>query len=151
MNSEGGSSLTPARRQALDALVVRVLPGVEGPGAAETQVADAIARAMDHRALRGMRLPIETFLDRLDARARDGWGQAFAACAPDQQDALLNALEQDAKPWMRMMFTTIIGLSLEGLLGDPVHGGNRDGRGWASIGLEIGDVRSGLCRAVPED
>jgi len=29
----------------------------------------------------------------------------------------------------------LIGLTMEGLFGDPVHGGNKGGRGWELIGF----------------
>lgn len=151
MSVEIGPALTSTRRATLDALAARILPGTDGPGAAATDVGTAIDHAIRHRALRGMRRAIEQLLDRLDSQAHDRCAAPFSACAPGDQDALLCVLERDPSPWTTLLFNTLIGLSLEGLLGDPVHGGNRDGRGWESIGLRVCDVRSGLCREVRED
>lgn len=140
------STFTPERTRTLHAVVARILPGTDGPGAADTAAAVAVERAIGHRALRGLRRGIEQVLDRLEAQASERHAGAFAACAPADQDALLRGLEQDPQPWTRFLWRSLIGLSLEGLLGDPVHGGNCQYRGWEAAGLRPGEVRSGLCR-----
>ncbi len=140
-------AFTPERSQTLEAVVDRILPGAHGPGAAATAVAAAVERAMLHRALRGVRRGIEQLLDRLQAQAGELYAKEFSQCDPDARDELLRALEQDPNPWTRFVFRSLVGLSLEGLLGDPVHGGNRDFRGWQAVGLRAADVRSGLCGA----
>ena len=143
-------AFTPERRRTLEAVVARILPGTDGPGAVQTAVAVSVERAMQHRALRGLRPGIEAVLDRLHAQAGQRHGTAFSACAPGEQDALLRDLECDPHPGMRFLFRALIGFSLEGLLGDPVHGGNRDCLGWHAIGLRPADARSGRCRATQE-
>jgi hypothetical protein len=126
--------------------VERILPGSDGPGAARTGVAVSFERAMLHRALRGLRPGIEAILDRLQSQAGQLHDREFSSCAPGEQDDLLRSLEQDANPGIRFLFRAIIAFSLEGLLGDPIHGGNRDALGWEAIGLRSADVRAGLCR-----
>ena len=144
------AGFTPERRKTLEAVVDRILPGTDGPGARKTAVAVSVERAMLHHALRGLRPGIEAFLDGLHARASELHGTGFAACAPAEQDDLLRDLERDPNPGMRFLFRSLIGFSLEGLLSDPIHGGNRDFLGWHSIGLRAADVRSGLCRGARE-
>jgi len=143
-------AFTPERRRTLEAVVDRILPGSEGPGAAKTAVAVSVERAMLHRALRGLRPGIEAILDRLHAQAGQLHGTEFSACAPAEQDDLLRDLERDPNPGMRFLFRALVGFSLEGLLGDPIHGGNRDFLGWDAIGLRPADARSGLCRGARE-
>jgi gluconate 2-dehydrogenase gamma chain len=66
----------------------------------------------------------------LQARYREGLarlGPDFADLAADEQDARLDA-DADFKA---LLYTHCC----EGLYGDPVYGGNRDGAGWASIGF----------------
>jgi len=150
MNVSSQSAFTPERRRTLHAMVTRILPGTDGPGAADTAVAAGFEDAMLHRSLRGVRRGIEQLLDKLQSQASERYAKEFSACAAREQDELLCALERDPSPWTRLLFQSVIGLSLEGLLGDPVHGGNRDGRGWESIGLQTCDVRSGLCRGARE-
>ncbi len=150
MSTASASAFTPERRRTLKAVVARILPGTHGPGAANTSVAIAFESAMQHRSLRGLRRGIEFLLDRLDAQANELQGTEFASCAPDRQDDLLRAFEQDPNPGMRFLFRAVIGYSLEGLFGDPVHGGNRDFRGWDAMGLRADVVRSGMCRGSLE-
>ncbi len=148
--SSAPNLLTPERRRTLQAVVGRILPGTDGPGAAQTAVAVAFERAMLHRSLRGLRVGIEQVLDRLRAQAAQLYANEFSACPAAEQDELLRGLERDPNPWTRFLFRCVIGLSLEGLLCDPVHGGNRGFRGWQAIGLRPVDVRSGLCRGPRE-
>jgi len=128
--------------------VARILPGTDGPGAAKAGVAVSFERAMQHPAMRGLGPGIEAVLDRLHAQAEERHGMEFSACAPDQQDALLRDLERDPHPGMRFLFRALVGFSLEGLLGDPSHGGNRDCLGWHAAGLRAEDVQSGFCRGT---
>lgn len=138
--------MTPEQRQTLRALVERILPGAEGPGAAEAGVIVAVERAMEHRVLRGLRRGIVQLLDGLEMQAQEHCGQTFAGCGAETQDELMRGVERDANHWMRFIMRTLVGLSVEGLLGDPLHGGNRDGRGWSALALDAADVRSGFCR-----
>jgi hypothetical protein len=146
MTAEPLFVFTPERQRTLAAVVERILPGTDGPGARETAVATALERALQHRFFLALRGAFEQWLDLLDAQARQRDAKAFAACGAGDQDELLRAIEQGPNPWTRVLFRSLIALSLEGLLGDPIHGGNTDFRGWAAIGLQPDDVRSGLCR-----
>lgn len=139
-------ALTPVRGSTLRAVVQRILPGSESPGAAETHAAAGCESALLHSCFRGLRPAIERVLDRLQSRAGQLYGKEFAACSPEEQDELLRALAQDPNPWTRFLFRSLIGFSLEGFLGDPVHGGNRSFLGWEAMGLRAEDVRSGFCR-----
>lgn len=148
MNAADQLALTDERKRVLHAVVERILPGTDGPGAGRTDAAVGFERALVQPCFRGLRPGIEAFLDRLQAQAGQLHGREFAACAASEQDALLRALEQDPNPWMRLLFRSVIGFSLEGLLGDPVHGGNRDFKGWEALGLQAEQVRAGLCRST---
>jgi hypothetical protein len=150
MSIGSAPALTAGRRKTLQAVVLRILPGTDGPGAAKTDVAVSVERAVLHPALRGLRPGIERMLDQLDAVAYEKYGTVFCARVADEQDDLLRTLEQDADAGSRFLLRSLIGFSLEGLLGDPVHGGNRDFLGWKAIGLRAADVRSGLCRGERE-
>jgi hypothetical protein len=59
-------------------------------------------------------------------------GGDFARLGPDEQDARLAAAPD---------FTALLHAhACEGMYGDPVYGGNRDGAGWRAIGFE-GDTQ----------
>jgi hypothetical protein len=141
-------AFTPERGRTLRAVVERILPGDQGPGGAATHAAAGFESALLHPVYRGMRPGVEAVLDRLQSQAAKLHGQDFAACAPVEQDELLRALEQDPNPWTRLLFRSLIGFTVEGFLGDPIHGGNRDFLGWQAIGLQAEDVRSGFCQGA---
>ncbi len=137
--------LTPLQRGTLEAVVDRILPAGRGPGGAATGAAVSFEGALAAPFFGGMRPAIEQALDWLAARAGELHGRAFAACEAGDQDALLRGLEEAPSPWLRFVFRSLIELSVEGFLGDPVHGGNRGFQGWTAAGLAAADVRSGRC------
>ena len=66
------------------------------------------------------------------AEGLDRLGDDFAGLDPDTQDARL----AEDRSFARLLY----GHACEGLYGDPVYGGNRQGAGWAAIGFG-GDVQ----------
>ena len=75
-------------------------------------------------------------LDRAACRAH---GAPFADCRPEQQDAMLAALEAEAlpdfhAPPQRRFFDLLRAHLQEGLFADPAYGGNRDKLGWRLLG-----------------
>ena len=64
-------------------------------------------------------------------RALTDLGADFADAGPDEQDRRL-----DTVPAFKEL---LHGHACEGMYGDPVYGGNRDGIGWRAIGFD-GDV-----------
>lgn len=139
------AALTVERKSTLEAVAQRLLPSGEGPGAAETRAADAFERALQHRAYHGFRPHIERMLDGLQAQALERHGGSFESCPPAAQDELLRQLEENPDPRVRFVFRTLIELTLEGFLCDPVQGGNRDFLGWEYLGLNREDVQQGFC------
>lgn len=132
-------SLTSAEAEALEAFVDRLIPtDASGPGAAEARV----ARYID-RALGGELAPLHTTysagLAATDAFARDRFGAVLAELGAGQQDAVLTALEQNAAPGFaggsRAFFDLVREHALQGMFGDPVHGGNEDFVGWDLLGF----------------
>lgn len=63
MTAWSSPALTPERRTTLQAVLGRILPGTDGPGATESAVVVAFEGAMLHRSLRGLRPGIEWVLD----------------------------------------------------------------------------------------
>ena len=71
----------------------------------------------------------------LQQRYRDGiaaLGADFPSLSPDEQDARLDA----APAFKRLLYVH----ASEGMYGDPVYGGNREGAGWRAIAFP-GDVQ----------
>lgn len=128
---------TPAmngdQRKILDALIDRIIPKDElGPGAVECGVGDYIDRCLaDYLAAER---PL--FLDglaNLDVFALRTQGIAFASLTSDKQDAVLTAIDNNQAPNLRGFFNRVRRLTLEGMFGDPVYGGNKNFAGWDLI------------------
>ena len=133
MNRERALEERP--RRTLAAVTRRILPSDDGPGAAETGVADYIEKALVEELPASDRALVQRGLERLEASARDHLGRAFSDGSPEQQDELLRALEALDEPWPRAFLRRLVHLALEGFLCDPRRGGNRDGLGWSFIGV----------------
>ena len=130
------TALTPAQLRTLEAFVERLIPRDElGPSAAE-----AGAQVYIDRALAGPNAgEKQTFVDGLaamDAFARSSQGGAFADLPPEKRDAVIAAMERGAATGFgnaQQFFTRVRRLTLEGMFGDPYHGGNRNFAGWDLI------------------
>jgi gluconate 2-dehydrogenase gamma chain len=112
--------LTAAQRATLAAIVERLIPSDDGPGAREANVAEYVVRSLasdtEHR------LPdYAAGLDALDG---------FAALAAAAQDARLRELEAAGDPF----FELVLEHARQGMFGDPAWGGNAGGVGWALVG-----------------
>ena len=118
----------------LDAVLDSLLPGDAGaPGARDVRAAAYVDAALAHDVLSAedcaaLRAGLAYLEDR-----------GFAALSPADREALLTA-------WLptregRAFFRPTMSLALEAWLGDPVHGGNPDGRVWAWLGHTPGFPR----------
>lgn len=155
--------LTEPEVRFLDAAVARLIPADDlGPGAKEAGVADFIDRQLvsfwgTHG--RNYRMgpwregtPQQGFQSRLTPQEiyRAGiretnlhcvrrYGKAFEFLPPEQQDAVLRALEVGEAALeslsSQLFFTLLLRNTMEGFFADPVYGGNRDKIGWKLIGF----------------
>ncbi len=122
----------------------RIMPDDElGPGAREAgtmHYADQTLAGVEQDHQRMYRSGVQL----LDASCRERFGRPFADCAPDDQDALVAEMAAGAvatQPWAAedlgwslAWFELLREHTLEGMFGDPVHGGNRDLAGWKLLG-----------------
>ncbi len=123
---------------ALSAACDRVLPKDEDPGALEANVPVYIDRILQTPELRKMKDDFIPGLAALDRRAMRQFNKPFAECAAAQQDTLITAFKNsDPKSGEARWYEMLIVLSLEGFLGDPSYGGNKDQVGWALVGFEL--------------
>ena len=114
--------LDPGECAALDAAADRLVPADEhGPGAVEMGATVAVLRALDG--------DLRDELPAVRAALRS-LGAGFATAGDAAQDAALARL-QEAEP---AAFGLLRSLVLEGVFGDPVHGGNAGGAGWRLLG-----------------
>lgn len=135
--------LTPPQIATLRALVDRLIPADDTPGALDAGTDSFIVALLDgdcaaEAPLLALGL---TQLDHEAAAARPG--QSFATLSPSAQDALLAALErnQPATAWPTSIsapafFKCMVDLAAEGFYADPANGGNRDAVSWRLIGYD---------------
>jgi gluconate 2-dehydrogenase gamma chain len=129
-------SLSASQFALLSAACERILPRDEDPGAADLgcasyidrTMADADARALFGRALFGG-------MAALDNQSRTRFGKSFAEARVEEQETLLTAWQQSRFGGEAAFFEVLHSLTLEGAFGDPRHGGNLGGRGFAMIGF----------------
>jgi gluconate 2-dehydrogenase gamma chain len=128
----------------VDAFVDRIIPKDElGPSAAECGVGEYIDRCLaDYLAAEK---PL--FLDglaNLDVFALRTQGIAFSSLPPDKRDAVLMAIDDNQAPHLRGFFNRVRRLTLEGMFGDPVYGGNKNFAGWDLIRYPGAKLAAGL-------
>lgn len=131
-------SLSSTEAATLESIVSRLIPAdTTGPGALEAGAARYIDRALGE-ALAAQRAAYQAGLAAVDAYSRATHGNAFAALAPEVQDAVLTAMEQNRatgfEPSSEAFFNIVLGHTLEGTFGDPQYGGNQGYVGWELIG-----------------
>ncbi|MGD0435455.1 MAG: gluconate 2-dehydrogenase subunit 3 family protein [Bryobacteraceae bacterium] len=130
------SALSAPQRETLEAFLNRLVPKDElGPGAVECGAANYI----DQSLVGALAEEKANFLDGLaamDSFARTSQGAPFADLSPNQQDAVLTAMDSGTAagfPNARAVFARFRRLTLEGMFSDPHYGGNRDFAGWDLI------------------
>jgi hypothetical protein len=131
-------ALTPAQARTIEAALERLIPSDRhGPGAREARVVRYIDRGLvgDLAEYRGL---YSHAVEALDASARDRHGVGFAGLSARRQDAILAAMETNAAPGFvpdsATVFNTIRQHAIEGMFGDPRHGGNAGYVGWDHMG-----------------
>jgi gluconate 2-dehydrogenase gamma chain len=133
---------TATQQQTLQAVLDRLIPPDDYPGAWEAGVGDYLYRQLDGGDLRLLLPAYRDGLNALDVEAEAQYDSRFAALDAAQQDALLHALEtgRTETPWplspqdfLRMLAHH----AAEGYYSDPGNGGNRDEVAWKMIGFEI--------------
>jgi hypothetical protein len=127
----------PAVR-ALEAATARILPAAaDFAGARDAHVMTFIDRQLAIAPFARLAPAMVALARALDAQATTRGKPAFAVLDVAEQDQVLEQLARGA--WtgvqlpQRELFRVLHGLTLEGFLADPAHGGNRDGVGWAAI------------------
>ncbi len=115
----------------IEAVASRIIPTDDTPGAREAGVINFIDRAL--ASFDGAsRDEYEKGLPVLQAKMREMFPYApkFSQATPDQQDAVLKALEEQP------IFELIHMHTVMGFLADPARGGNRSEVGWKLIGFD---------------
>ena len=132
-------SLTNEEYDTVAAAVERICPLDEEPGAIDLGVPEYIDKALSTPTLSHIRDEFVRGTEALMRRAQSRHHRPFASLAPDLQDKLLTEFKDSRQGTGEAYYwTVLLGLTMEGLFGDPVHGGNKGGRGWEMIGYSQG-------------
>ena len=128
-----------AEANTVDAMLGRLAPSdASGPGAVEARVLRYIDRALSGD-LASSRPAYTAGIGSTNAYARSRFGSDFADLTPARQDAILDEMERNVatgfSPNSRAFFDLVREHAVQGLFGDPVHGGNADFIGWDLIGF----------------
>jgi gluconate 2-dehydrogenase gamma chain len=115
----------------VEAAASRIIPSDDSPGAREAGVIYFIDRALATFAA-GQRDDYATGLPVLQAKTQEMFPNVpkFSQATPDQQDAVLKALE--GQP----IFELIREHTVVGFVADPARGGNRGKVGWKRLGFD---------------
>src|SRR5258708_7691401 len=87
---------TSVERQAMEAVVSRIIPATEGPGALEAGCARYIESALAEP-YQSLKKAYTAGLAALDSHAMSNWGKSFAALDANEQDKVLSDFEQNIK------------------------------------------------------
>jgi gluconate 2-dehydrogenase gamma chain len=122
----------------IEAAAARLVPSDDLPGAREARVVVYIDAELAAPRLVTFRREVEHGTEVLDRLAEARGERGFAESPPARQDEILSAVQrgEDAEEGFAPahFFQVLLTLTLEGLLGDPIHGGNHDEAGWKLIG-----------------
>src|ERR1700722_13171067 len=132
-------ALTPAQATTLEAVLERLLPtDASGPGAKEANVLRYIDWSLAGD-LKGFVAPYASAIKAINAYAHKKFGAAFAALSDSQQDSVLTDMEANKAtgftPTSQAVFTMIRTHAIQGMFGDPAHGGNVGFVGWKLVGF----------------
>ncbi|HVE82283.1 MAG TPA: gluconate 2-dehydrogenase subunit 3 family protein [Myxococcales bacterium] len=129
-------SFTDEEYDSMAAACERILPRDQDPGAADASVPEYVDRMLQAPELSALRDQFVQGLGALDRRAAASGGKRFSQLSPPEQDALLNDFKGSSpKSGEAHFYELLVVLTLEGFLGDPSYGGNKDGVGWALVGF----------------
>lgn len=131
-----GRALTALQHATMAAACERVLPKDEDPGASDANVPEFVERQLLTPQIEPLKESFLSGLDLLEKRARALTKKSFAQATPAQQDELLTDFKLSPPDSGEAHFyEMLLVLTLEGFLGDPSYGGNKDGVGWKLVGF----------------
>ena len=129
--------MTLDQNKILAAVVERILPSEDGPGAMDANVMGFFEWAARQEFFRAQGKRVASGLQFIDSLAILRYGHGFAACSSSDRDALLVEIATVPHQAARQFFLTLIDLTLIGFLSDPKYGGNEHLVGWAHINFEL--------------
>jgi len=138
-------SFTDEEYQSMAAACERIVPRDEDPGALDAGVPEYVDRMLQSPELSQQRDQFVAGLNALDRRAgRAHGGKRFHQLSTADQDALLQDFKDSPSTSGEARFyELLVVFTLEGLLGDPSYGGNKDRMGWTLVGFDTSEPPQG--------
>ncbi len=146
-----GRPVFPERyREALAALCSVLAPDEpDAPGAAALNAYRYLEREVARPEMQGARRTLLRGATQLDAVSRAELGAVFAALPMADQERVVRAMLQGAGAkggFAPVEFVRLtLALTIEGMFGDPTHGGNRDEQGWRYLRYAMHPPRPDTC------
>jgi gluconate 2-dehydrogenase gamma chain len=114
----------------------RILPHDEDPGAMDAHVPQYIDAMLQTPDLAEMREEFIAGTAALNRRSQKMVHKNFAEASPEEQDRLLELFKDSPVGTGEAHYYELLTvLTLEGFLGDPSYGGNKDRVGWTLVGF----------------
>lgn len=136
-----GRLFSPAEEATLRAVQDHMLPSTpDSPGARDVNALDYLDAALRGSDVDPRDLPrIRAGARELGRRSRDRNGLLFESLSAETRELELRAFEEEppGEEWL----TLVMGYLLEAYVGDPIYGGNPDGRVWKWLGHHAGYPR----------
>jgi gluconate 2-dehydrogenase gamma chain len=129
-------TFTPEEIAIVSAACDRIIPPDQDPGAVDAHVPQYIDRMLQTAEMRKIKAEFVPGVAALNRQSTRLFGQGFAEATDAQRDQVLT-LFKDSPPASdeARFFDLLMVFTLEGLLGDPSYGGNKDRVGWALVGF----------------
>ncbi len=122
----------------VSAAVDRIIPADEEPGALAANVPEYIDRILQTPVLEKMKRDFVPGVAALDRRCKRLHQVGFAEATAAQKDEVLTIFKNsEEKTGEYRWFEMLITLTMEGFLGDPSYGGNKDKAGWKLVGFDL--------------
>ena len=129
-------SLTERQFKTLSAACERILPRDQDPGALDANVPEYVDRMLQAPEMETLRPVLVEGLDLLERRGRALTRVSYAEAPADRQDFLLrNFRDSPTGSGEERFYELLVVMTLEGFLGDPSYGGNKDYVGWKLVGF----------------
>ena len=140
---ESWSYLQEVEARILGAMLDRIIPADEDPGAREAGVIYFIDRQLAGPYKRHQQ-DYRSGLRRVQATSESIHGKPFEELSPVDQTAILERLEKNDVPqeiWTELsaasFFNLVVDHAMQGFYGSPIHGGNQDFASYRMLGIDL--------------
>lgn len=122
----------------LEAVCERIYPADQEPGATDANVVNYIDAQLSHPPVESFLPVIRSVIRTLDRFAKRKGQSGFGQLSALDQDQMLKKMQQSraGRYGGARAMRILVALTLEGLFGDPIYGGNKDKALWKSIGFQ---------------